>query len=322
MSAKNNLQHCGCRKKRAVIVVGFKCINDCHFCVAADKRDFGDKSTEDIMGEMRDSWKDGAREVLFTGGECSVREDIFELVAHARTMGFEQVYLQTNGRMFSSMAFCEKILLAGMTIFNPALHGPTAEIHDRLTRAPGSFRQTVLGIHNIRKIARGRVPVLTNSVVTKINYPHLPALAELLASLRVTTMQFAFVHAMGHAGSFFDEIVPRKTDAVPYIREGIRIGRQKGVRVMVEAVPFCLLQGYEDSVSELYIPPVDLWDKGWRIEQFEIVRKNEAKMKFPQCRRCIHDHICEGPWREYPEHFGSDEFQPVERESLAAKNSP
>ena len=34
--------------------IGFKCSNDCRFCVVADKRHFGEKSTAKIKLELED----------------------------------------------------------------------------------------------------------------------------------------------------------------------------------------------------------------------------------------------------------------------------
>ena len=40
-------------------------------------------------------------------------------------------------------------------------------------------------------------------------------------------------------------------------------------------------------------------------------RRNVAKKKGPGCTECKYFRICEGPWVEYPERFGFDEFLPV-----------
>jgi MoaA/NifB/PqqE/SkfB family radical SAM enzyme len=297
--------------KRAVIVVGFTCSNNCIFCVTAGKRSYPDKSTDEIRGEIEKAFENGARDLVFSGGECTVRKDIVELVAYARKVGFPVINIQTNGRAFASMDFCKKMLLAGMTALQPALHGHTAELHDSLTRRKGSFRQTVLGIHNIRTMTRGSARVLTNTVVVKANYRFLPDIIRLLIGLRVQLSQFAFVHAMGHAGKNFKRVVPRKTDVLPYLKKAIDIGEKAGLRVVAEAMPLCLMKGYEQHVSEFYIPSTELWDRGHRIPKFEIVRINDAKEKFPQCQECCCQNTCEGPWREYSRHFGSDEFQPI-----------
>lgn len=297
--------------KRATINVGFTCTNNCLFCVAADKRAAPDKTTAEIQWELEQAYAGGALDVVFSGGECTARKDIFDLVACAKKIGFIVVNIQTNGRSFASEDFCKKMLLAGMTALNPALHGHTAELHDSLTRRKGSFRQTVLGMHNIRKMTRGRVQVLANTVVVKKNYRHLPDIARLLIGLRVHQYQFAFVHAMGNALRFFQKIVPRKTDVIPYVKKAIDIGVNAELPVYVEAIPLCLMKGYERYVSEFYIPSTELWDRGRRIPKFEDIRINDGKIKFSQCQRCCREDCCEGPWKEYPEYYGDEEFQPI-----------
>jgi len=47
------------------------------------------------------------------------------------------------------------------------------------------------------------------------------------------------------------------------------------------------------------------------VDDYTVHRLTEGKLKGPQCQECIMNPICEGPWREYPEHYGFDEFRPV-----------
>ncbi|MBL7197605.1 MAG: radical SAM protein [Candidatus Omnitrophica bacterium] len=297
--------------KRLDLKVGYSCINDCRFCVVADKRIYPDKTTEQIKWELEEAYSNRARQVVFTGGECTTREDIFEIVKFAKNIGYWIVQIQTNGRKFSSTDFCKKMLLAGMNEFGPALHGHTPELHDFLTKREGSFRQTVLGIHNIKKITKGKINILTNTVVTKYNYNALPQIASLLIKLGVNQYQFAFVHALGNANISFKDIVPKKTDMLPYLKKGLDLGVRKGVKVRAEAVPLCLMKGYENFVSEFYIPSTEMREMGLTIERFEDVRREKAKVKFPQCRICKYDDVCEGPWKEYSQYYGDEEFQPV-----------
>jgi MoaA/NifB/PqqE/SkfB family radical SAM enzyme len=249
--------------------------------------------------------------VVFSGGEFTCRQDVLEIVAYAKELGYSIIHAQTNGRNFASLDFCKKMLEAGMNAFSPALHGHRYELHDFLTRRKGSFRQTVLGIHNIRKLTRGRVQILTNSVINKYNYMFLPQIADLLIALGVHQYQFAFVHALGNAYENFTDIVPRKTDVIPYVKEALRRGIDSGLRVMAEAIPVCLMQGYEAYVSEFYIPPTEVRESGCTIENFEEVRIHEGKTKFEQCKLCKYDKVCEGPWKEYPQYYGDSEFKPV-----------
>jgi hypothetical protein len=59
------------------------------------------------------------------------------------------------------------------------------------------------------------------------------------------------------------------------------------------------------------MPPSDIIDSRSLTRDFDKIRRSQGKVKFPQCRRCRFDKVCEGPWKEYPERFGSDEFVPV-----------
>jgi len=296
---------------RLALFVGYTCSNDCRFCVVADKRRYPDKTTEDLKRELAEAYADGAKEVVLTGGECTVRSDICDLVRYAKKIGFIFIQIQTNGRKFSSMEFCKNMLSAGMNEFSPALHGHTAELHDFLTRRPGSFRQTVLGIYNMKRLAKGRIRILTNTVVTKYNYEYLPQIAQFLIKLGVQQYQFAFVHALGNAGSSFGDVVPKKTNVMPYLKKGLDLGIKRGLRVMAEAIPLCLMKGYEKYSSEFYIPPTQVKEAGFTVKDFEKLRIEDGKVKFSQCLPCRYRAVCEGPWKEYPLYYGSNEFQPV-----------
>lgn len=294
--------------KRLDLKVGYTCINDCLFCVVADKRPFSNKSTDQIKEELKNSLDEGIREVVFTGGEVTIRDDIFEIVSYAKKLGYVNIQIQTNGRKFSSFDFTKKMVVTGMTEFAPAIHGRNAQIHDFLTRRPGSWRQTVLGIYNVKRLG---IRILTNTVITSQNYQYLPEIASLLVKLKVDQFQFAFVHIMGNALRYYKKIVPRLSQVIPYIKRGLDVGIKAGTRVMAEAVPFCLMKGYENYLSEIYLPPTQIKEVGWQIDNFEEVRKNEAKKKFLSCLECKCYDRCEGPWKEYPQLFGEEEFKPV-----------
>lgn len=295
-------------KKRVDIKVGFRCNNNCRFCVQASKRNFGDKTTEQIKNDLDEARKTGCEGVVFTGGEPTIRKDIFEIVSYAKTLDFKTIQIQTNGRMMAYMDFCKKLVKAGANEFSPALHGHIPELHDFLTGSAGSFVQTVHGIKNIKALD---CTVVTNTVVTKPNYRHIPEIAELLVKLNVDQFQFAFIHPVGNAYKNFDSIVPRISMAAPYIQKGLQIGIDAGKVVMAEAMPYCMMKGYKNCVSERFIPPTEIRDAGFTILDYEKVRKTEGKTKFKQCRNCRYDAICEGPWKEYPERVGDVEFVAV-----------
>lgn len=295
--------------RRVDIKVGFACNNHCKFCVQGRKRKiFSDKSTEEIKRILSDCRCEDIEGVVFTGGEPTIRKDLIDLVRYASSLKFKTIQIQTNGRMFSYMDYCRRIVDAGANEFSPAVHGPTAEIHDALTSAEGSFKETTEGIRNLKKLGQY---VLTNTVVTSRNYKHLPEIAALLTGLGVDQYQFAFVHIVGSAALHADWIVPRKKEAAFYIKKGLEVGIKKGVRVMTEAMPYCFMRGYEAYVAESQIPDTKVYDFDLIVEDYGKSRANEGKRKHDRCRVCKHDRACEGPWKEYVELYGWSEFAPV-----------
>lgn len=303
-------------QKRVDIKTGFNCNNNCLFCVQASKKPLGNRPKEDIFKDLEEAKKTGCTGVVFTGGEVSIRKDFFELLQYAKELEFKPVQVQTNARMFSDNSFAKKAVEAGMTEFAPAIHGHIAELHDYLTRSPESFKQTCQAIKNVKEHG---LYIVTNTVVVKPNYRYLPKIAQLLVDLGVNQFQFAFVHAMGNAEINFDKMVPWVSLAAPYIHKGLQVGIDNGLKVMAEAMPYCVMKGYEKYVSELYIPETEIRDISSYDPDFTKTRRTQGKIKFPQCKECKYDLICEGPWREYPEKRGDAEFVAVEGKKLKSK---
>lgn len=297
--------------KRIDIKIDFACNNRCYFCVQGDKRARVKRRTPaEIRELLRTARASGVEGVVFTGGEPTLHAGLIGAVRAARAMGYKSVQVQTNGRRFAYYDYCAELKDAGVTEMGPSLHGSGPAIHDGLTRAEGSFGEVVKGIVNCKRLG---MYVLTNSVITAANYKDLPALARLLLHLKVDQYQLAFVHMAGSALKNRARIVPRKSDAMPFIRQALDAGRKKSVPCYTEAIPFCLMRGYEECVAERIIPEGPVADAGMYIESYGDYRRNEGKVKRAECALCRWDKVCEGPWREYPEFYGWDEFKPVKK---------
>lgn len=294
--------------KRIDIKIGFLCNNWCKFCVQADKREMRNNKTQhEIKIILKEVSKD-YDEVVFTGGEPTLRKDIFELVGIAKSLGFKQIQIQTNGRLFAYIDFCKSLIRAGANEFAIAIHGPNAKIHDFLTSSPGGFRQTVQGVKNLKGLGQR---VFTNTVISTYNYKFLPKIAQNLVDLGIDQFQFAFPHIFGRAAENKDWLIPRKSQVINYVKRGLDIGIKAGKRVMTEAIPYCLMQGYEEYIAEKIIPETKIFDANFVIDNYSEYRKKEGKAKGCHCKRCKYDAVCEGPWKEYPEFFGWNEFKPV-----------
>jgi len=297
--------------ERIDLKVGFACNNLCKFCVQGDKREkLPAQTSARLRQALAEGRRCGATGVVFTGGEPALHPDILGLVRRARGLGYRDIQIQTNGRALCYEKRVRDLAAAGVNEFGPSLHGSRAEIHDFLTGAPGSFVQTAAGMRQVKKAG---ARLITNTVVTKANYRDLPELAALLVALGADQFQFAFMHMTGRAGENRSWLTARLAIAEPWIKRALDVGRRAGRRVMTEAVPYCFMSGYEDFVAERVIPATKIYDAETVIDDYALARRGEGKAKGPRCPECRHHRSCEGPWREYPEMFGWDEFVPVRR---------
>ncbi len=294
--------------ERLDIKLGFKCNNNCLSCPQAHRRFLGDMTTSQIKKELIGGREHGATEVVFTGGEPTVRSDLLELVYFAKEIGYESVQLQTNGRMLSYKKLAEKLVSAGVNDFCIGLHSHEAKYHDFLTRSPGAFDQTVEGIKNLVELGQH---VAINSVIHKLDFEYLPKRAELAVKLGVSQFQLAFIHCVGNAWKNMDLLCPRKSKVKPFVHKALDVVIEAGLTTMVEAYPYCFMEGYEKYCSELYMPHAEVRDVEGVIENFDELRQMTSKVKCEKCKECRFYFVCEGPWKEYPQKFGWSEFKPV-----------
>ena len=294
--------------RRLDLKVGFACNNRCSFCAQGEKRARREaKGYAELVATLARE-RPRAEGLVLTGGEPTVHKKLLKVVQSARRLGYSPIQIQTNGRLLAYPAGVAAYLDAGATEFAISLHAPMRSVHDELTRAPGSFVQSLAGIRNV--LAAG-ARVITNSVITQRNTELLPELVAMLAAIGVRQMQLAFVHPVGTAMELFDEVVPRLPDVVEPVLEAARVASECGVDLMTEAIPLCFLPGREELAVEARIPPTTVADLDGEPGDHSKWRVVEGKAHGPPCDACSKRHVCEGPWREYPERRGWSEFVPL-----------
>ena len=299
------------------IKLGYSCNNDCLHCVIQDFRDIvlekglpEDISARIYLQELENAAQRGFESVVFTGGEPAIRPELPMLLKKAHELGLK-VQMQTNGRAFSSPEFTRQIVETAPVFYCVALHGPNAEIHDRITRKSGSFDETLSGLKNLLALEQ---ELAVKIVISRFNYEFLEKTARLLFSLGVESVMLTFPHGCGNARKFFLQVVPRYRDIRPQVLKTLRLAENQKRHVVVEAVPFCFLEEYAGQ-GEIYLLKEnenylqqygdEVKERNWSLERACI------KRKFPVCAFCRYDLVCEGPWLEYPEHYGEEEFFPV-----------
>jgi len=175
------------------IAVTYRCNNACVFCYAGCGTAGCTGAPRSVTGSREMSLVE-AKEVIrvfredakipffsFTGGEPLLRDDLEDMIRHARRCGL-QVNLITNG-ILASPQRAKSLYDAGLRTAQVSVEGPEAGTHDILTARPGSFEATLRGI---RRLQHAGLSVQTNTTVSAVNAPHVPLMPRFLKSIGVT----------------------------------------------------------------------------------------------------------------------------------------
>ncbi|WP_066635958.1 putative heme d1 biosynthesis radical SAM protein NirJ2 [Desulfolucanica intricata] len=137
---------------------------------AAVEEELNTQEGKDLIDEIA---KAGFKIMIFSGGEPLLRDDIFELVAHARSKGLRPVF-GTNGTLITPEV-ARKLKAAGALGMGISLDSVDPDKHDQFRATPGAWEGAVRGMQNCRKAG---LPFQIHTTVVDWNYNEVEALTD------------------------------------------------------------------------------------------------------------------------------------------------
>ncbi len=121
------------------------CNQQCVHCYAAgqaqaEEEELTTEQWKEIIDKCRAA---GIPQVTFTGGEPTMREDLVELIEHAKWF---VTRLNTNGVKLTK-EFCDSLRAASLDSMQITFYSHDEEVHNKLVGAP-KYKDTVAGIEN------------------------------------------------------------------------------------------------------------------------------------------------------------------------------
>ena len=149
-------------------------------------------STIEIKRLFEDVTELGARYLCLSGGEPTLRSDIFEIIQSAKEKGL-QVELITNGTLVNQN-FAEKLVTSGLDILTFSLDSAESYPHDFIRGVKGSWIKTVEGIKYTNyariKLKRNMPKISIDYVVTRLNVDQIVKVVNLKCELGFDKIHF------------------------------------------------------------------------------------------------------------------------------------
>ncbi|MCD1294823.1 radical SAM protein [Methanocella sp. CWC-04] len=163
---------------RIDLAITYRCNNNCGHCYVG-----GPKTTKELT---TDEWKKIIKKcvdfevpnLVFTGGEALMRDDLEELIIYAEKLG-AVTGLITNGRLLTPERV-DSLNKAGLDYVQITIESPDPKIHNEMCGA-NAFKETVAGIKNVVS----KVYTTTNTTITEKNKDTILDLIPFLNSLGI-----------------------------------------------------------------------------------------------------------------------------------------
>ena len=280
----------------AIIRINFHCNQACWFCFVSTHLPPADEA------KIHAAIDDIARRqgvLVLSGGEPTLNPELVSLVRRGKAAGAREVELQTNAIRLADPELVMALEEAGVDIAFVSLHGARAETSDAITRAPGTFDRTTVGLDHLQ---RSNIAVRINFVLCGPNYQEFPELI-LMAAARwpKAAITVSFVGLSTDLVPRSKELVPRYADVLPHLERGLAVAAERGVEVegfdSMCGIPLCLVPGDPGRFAQLAPIPAG-YDRG------EFIRADA-------CRRCVLEDRCFGVRRGYAAMHGTAELTPI-----------
>lgn len=132
----------------AVIELNTQCNVDCVHCYLPEHKNKGLKY-EDVIRIVDEAKEIGVSHLLLTGGEIFTRKDILDIVREIRRRHI-RVTLLSNGTLLNE-DIVQKLSDMYIFQFSTTLFSMDKEIHDKITRVPGSWDRLMKSIELLQK---------------------------------------------------------------------------------------------------------------------------------------------------------------------------
>ncbi len=280
----------------------YRCNERCVHCYL-DHDDHGEMTTAEIRSLLDQLAETGVFFLTMSGGEILLRKDFFDILEYARALLF-CVKLKTNAILIRERQ-ADRIRSLGVDSIQISIYSHRPEIHDAITKVPGSLRRSVDAIRFLR--AQGLKVIIANVLMLQ-NIQDYPGVKALAADLGVEfTIDPTITPRMDGDRSILSlninqaslREVFRDEDLVGNVEEFCAPPKQAD-NDDLDSLPCsaghtaCYVSPYGDvypcvqfplpSGNVRRTPFLDIWRHSGQLNEVRSIRTRDL----PSCSRCVH----------------------------------
>ncbi len=284
------------------VILGYDCNLACDYCTITPEMRTRPISPARVLSAMRTARESGFDRIAFTGGEPTIRKDLLGLLKAARSEGFTDVKVQTNGLLLASAPNVARLIELGVTRVHVSIHTHRADRYDALVRREGSYASMVRALDLLA--ARTDIELVADVILKADTYADLPDAIDWLHAHGAVNADLWFV-SLTDGNRENVASMPRMTEVVPSMREAFRRGDAHGMRLRSLHVPRCLLgeasaHAFDPARERVMVLSPD--------DFFELsASRLTPSVHVPACEGCPDRARCRGLRPDYVERFGDGE---------------
>jgi radical SAM protein with 4Fe4S-binding SPASM domain len=302
---------------RMDLALTYRCNLNCPHCyTGGPSKELPELAFDDWLKVYEVLWRIGVPNLVFTGGEPTLRDDLVKLVAEADEF---VTGLVTNGVRLAELA--EPLRDASLDYTQVTLESHDPAIHNRMVGAKDTNAHAAT-VEGIKRALRIGLQVITNTTLTKENASSFAGLLRFAKELGLRNMSCNTLICSGRA------VELRREQGIPLdelraiLEHAIGVAQELGINLQWYS-PTCYLhlnpvelgfgakgcsaaahnmtvqpdgtvlpcQSWPDSVGSILTDP---WERIWRHPTCEKLRAHGFVQDNADCATCIHNDVCAG----------------------------
>ena len=306
------------KQNRIWVRIASACNNKCIFCLDSDAHNGTFPAEEKVKKEIKDWYRKWyENRVIISGGEASINPKFPIYIKYAKDIWYDRVQTVTNGNMFFSEKFCDKVFESWLEEVTFSFHGHNSKLHDYLVDTPWSFKKSLKWLIYVKKYYPNII-VNIDIVVNKINVLYLPDIVKFFMRLWIYEYDILQIIPFWRWFSEYkNQLFYNIWDYEDKLKETWKLASTYWMYMWTNRFPAEAFEWYEDLIQDpRKIKSEVMWEG---IDMFSKFIKSKWKIKpecfWDACSVCFVNQYCHG----YLNNLKKDKIKPDSKKIFILK---